>query len=456
MNGNKYVWLLILVASYFCWGLYVNQYPIEITSDDAFNFSRAVERFSVLEFRPHFPGYPAFVILNRVAATIVSPITANVWVSLLGALMLPLLVARIVFILSASWWKSVLGCVVLLMQPLLVSMALSGLSDPIALAFFLMAVISAILQRNYHVGFWLGLMLASRPSYFPLAMGLALFPLFVPSHLLKLKAYFQAASVIAIIGCVSLLFILQHDGMAYFEEGVRFTQGHFEIWGNTAEGNQSQIIQWVKGLMSAYGLVILSSIFILLIWSLKTVFKKPSEQQLKARYVGMISVIALIYWVWITLGQNPDNLRHWAPVLVLVIIVFSMSFCSMFWQNKKGVVPLFVILLFIVTGDKLTVEQSRQAPIQQAIAWFEVHPEASMIGTNYSVNLLRDRLGERAVYDMYYPSSNIKLHEAALVSPESAWRISGTVLEKGILVQQFSARFIGERTLYLYQIIDEQ
>ena len=456
MIGNKYIWLLIIVASYFCWGLYVSQYPIEITSDDAFNFSRAVERFSVLEFRPHFPGYPAFVILNRVAAIIVNPIAANVWVSLLGALMLPLLVARIVFILSESWWKSVLGCVVLLMQPLLVSMALSGLSDPIALAFFLMAVISAILQRNYHVGFWLGLMLASRPSYFPLAMGLALFPLLVPSRLSKLKAYFQAASVIAIIGCVSLLFILQHDGIAYFDEGVRFTQGHFEIWGNTAEGNPSQIIQWMKGLVSTYGLVIINSIFILFVWSLKTLLKKPSEQQLKARYVGMISVIALIYWVWITLGQNPDNLRHWAPVLVLAVIVFSMNFCSRFWKNKKGVVPLFIIFLFIVTGDKLMVEQSPRAPIQQAIAWFKVHPEASVIGTNYSVNLLRDRLSERAVYDMYYPSSDIKLHEAAFTSPKSAWRISGSVLEKGILVQQFSARFIGERTLYLYQIIDEQ
>ncbi|OKB21675.1 hypothetical protein ASJ31_02640, partial [Aeromonas salmonicida subsp. salmonicida] len=55
-------------------------FPIALDSDDALNFAHGVTRFSVLEFSPHFPGYPAFIWLARLINLLVDdPARAVQW-----------------------------------------------------------------------------------------------------------------------------------------------------------------------------------------------------------------------------------------------------------------------------------------------------------------------------------------------------------------------------------------
>ena len=64
-------------------------FPVALDSDDALNFAHGVTRFSVLEFAPHFPGYPAFIWLARLLNLLTqNPASAVQWASLLGSCLL--------------------------------------------------------------------------------------------------------------------------------------------------------------------------------------------------------------------------------------------------------------------------------------------------------------------------------------------------------------------------------
>ncbi len=460
-------YLIIMALAYVLWWGWIRSFPMALTSDDALNFSRGVVRFSVLEFRPHFPGYPAFIGFARIAAIWVDATIAPIWVSLLSAMMIPVLVARLVLVLCGSWAAATLGCLLALGQPLLASIALSGLSDSAAIMLFLMAVIAAMQQKNGWVGLWLGLMLATRPSYMPLAVTMLFVPCLGDRTSSTIRAYLQAGVVIAFIGVSCLLFIWAHDGAAYFEEGRRFTLGHFSIWGNTAEGNTNSLHQWYVSLNTGFGWVGVGCAALSLFYAMYSGFLskfglKASLSALQGikQKLALIAAIAGMYWLWVTVGQNPDNLRHWAPVLFVFLVVFSVQLALLAHSdkaNKMLINPAYIcavgaVLYCLSLGYPTYSSVQRQAPIQQAIVWIKAYPQVNVVGTNYSVNLLRDQLASYSIYDMYYPSSKWALRAAAKQAPKSAWRLSGTRLDQQTLVTQFLPRFIGERRLFLYQI----
>ncbi len=470
--------------TYFIWWYGILQFPLELTSDDALNFSRSVERFSVLEFRPHFPGYPAFVVMCRFMSFVVRPDIANVWVSLISVSLIPLIVGQIVFLLSRSLSAAFFSFLILLHQPLLTSIALSGLSDSMALVFFLTAIAYSIKYQYKHVGLFLGLMLATRPSYFPLAILLFLLPLFISTNK-RMDNFIKIVLPIFLIGIICLIFVCFYDGMAYFDEGLRFTQGHFNIWGNTVSEQESIIWQWFNNLNSSFGFLFVHFILFTFLYIPLTIFSFSKrinifKRSKKYRSLIVISFTALVYWGWITVAQNPDNLRHWSPVLILFFIVFPVlshqalsSYCEKINRLKSDYIFL-ILLVFIpsifsiynVSGksifisskqqpnqnESIKLEPVKQAPIQQAISWIINNPDAENIGINYSVNLVKEQVKNRIIYDMYYPSNRYELQKKAKIKSRSSWRISGSELNQHRLVRTFSARFVGEKTLYLYTI----
>ncbi|WCE32502.1 hypothetical protein [Vibrio sp. SCSIO 43137] len=440
---------LMFIVVYLIWAVWLSHYPFQLSSDDALNFSRAVERFSVLEFRPHFPGYPAFVVFSRIAAFWGNAEVANVMVSFVSVLLIPLAASVIIFSVTSSLFATALTGLLIIMQPLMASLALNGLSDSLGILFLLLALMSGLKDRYYLSGLFLGLMLASRPSYFPLLAGFLTVPLLIVPQGNKLKSLMQGASSIMLVGAISFGYIWIYDGAAYIEEGIRFTSGHFGIWGNTYASDAPLALQWFDSLSAVYGISGLMIIALALLMAAKNalgVNRGECKQQ---------TVIALVlsgYLIWLLLAQNPDNLRHWAPVMVLFSILISLEF-HRFSQNSRsrliaGVSGVGVLLCFAVSGLKNTHFLLMQAPVQQAISWLKEHPEAEVVGTNYSVNLLRNELEGRAVYDMYYPSSSLALGK----SSKGGWRITGTRLKDHKLITQFPARFSGERRLYLYKI----
>ncbi len=233
------IWLLALLQlAWLCWLL---AFPVALDSDDALNFAHGVTRFSVLEFSPHFPGYPAFIWLARLINLVVDdPARAVQWASLLGTALLAPLTA----LLAVKLWQrpSLLAPVWLLVLalPLTPTLALSGLSDGPALAAWLGALLALQQRKLAQAGLLLGLMLALRPSYFVLA----LLPLWLGMAQKGTRVRFVLP--IVLVGLACLLFVWQADGWAYFSEGRRFTDGHFTLWGNTAAAHGDRLLSWAS------------------------------------------------------------------------------------------------------------------------------------------------------------------------------------------------------------------
>lgn len=309
-------YLLLLLQ--LVWMGWLFAFPVALDSDDALNFAHGVARFSVLEFSPHFPGYPAFIWLARLINLLTQDAASAVqWASLLGSSLLPPLSALLAVRL---WQRSELLAPVwlgVMALPLTPTLALSGLSDGPALAAWLGALLALCASSSVSsrlssrrlalAGLLVGLLLALRPSYFVLT----LLPLWQGWQHRGLRLHF--VTPIALVGIACLLFVWQGDGWAYFAEGRRFTDGHFSLWGNTAAAHGSRLLSWGQTLNSQLG-PLWPMLMGLLLWPLWSGTKRTCLH--KSWPLGWLALL-----LWTLLGQNPDNPRHLAPLVYLGLIL---------------------------------------------------------------------------------------------------------------------------------------
>lgn len=405
-------------------------FPIALDSDDALNFAHGVTRFSVLEFSPHFPGYPAFIWLARLINLLVDdPARAVQWASLLGSSLLAPLAA----LLAVRLWQrpSLLAPVWLLVLalPLTPTLALSGLSDGPALAAWLGALLALQHRKMALAGLMLGLLLALRPSYFMLA----LLPLWLGMEQKGTRVRFVLP--IVLVGLTSLLFVWQADGWAYFSEGRRFTDGHFTLWGNTAAAHGDRLLSWARTFNDQ-----LTPLWPLLMGALLLQPLWQRFYQRVTRQAHALSPLWTLYWLvlllWTLFGQNPDNPRHLAPITLLGIVLLAG------WLPRRGdmLTTLAALLLLCVT----LTPPALPAMVQAARVAEKACPA---LVTQWGVRLLRETT-PLAVTDGWYRG------DARLALALGACRLSRRPIATGDMPvpnQQhwFSPRFHAETGIWL-------
>ncbi|WFG00012.1 hypothetical protein [Aeromonas caviae] len=415
--------LALLQLAWLSWLL---TFPVALDSDDALNFAHGVVRFSVLEFSPHFPGYPAFIWLARLINLAVDePARAVQWASLLGSSLLAPLAA---FLAVRLWQRpSLLAPVWLLVLalPLTPTLALSGLSDGPALAAWLGALLALLHRKAALAGLLLGLMLTLRPSYFVLA----LLPLWLGMAQQGNRVRFVLP--IALVGLACLLFVWQADGWAYFAEGRRFTDGHFTLWGNTAAAHGDRLLSWANTFndqLTPLWPLLMGALLILPLWQ-RSKDHNPAP-----------SVLWPLYWLalllWTLFGQNPDNPRHLAPITLLGLVLLAG------WLPRRGVglVALAGLLLLAVT-----LTPARPSAMVQAARVAEKNCPALV--TQWGVRLLRETT-TLPVTDGWYRG------DAALALTQGACRLSRRPLRAEALpgpydTLWFAPRFHAEPGLWL-------
>ncbi len=421
--ANRPYLLILLQLAWLGWLL---TFPVALDSDDALNFAHGVTRFSVLEFSPHFPGYPAFIWLARLINLVVSdPARAVQWASLLGSSLLAPLAAS----LAVRLWQrpSLLAPVWLLVLalPLTPTLALSGLSDGPALAAWLGALLALLHRKAALAGLLLGLMLALRPSYFVLA----LLPLWL--GMAQQGARVRFVLPIALVGLACLLFVWQADGWAYFSEGRRFTDGHFTLWGNTAAAHGDRLLSWANTFndqLTPLWPLLMGALLVLPLWK-RSKDHNPTP-----------SVLWPLYWLvlllWTLFGQNPDNPRHLAPITLLGLVLLAG------WLPRRGVglVALAGLLLLAVT-----LTPARPSAMVQAARVAEKNCPALV--TQWGVRLLRETT-TLPVTDGWYRG------DAALALTQGACRLSRRPLGAEALPGPydplwFAPRFHAEPGLWL-------
>ncbi len=421
--ANRPYLLILLQLAWLGWLL---TFPVALDSDDALNFAHGVVRFSVLEFSPHFPGYPAFIWLARLINLAVDePARAVQWASLLGSSLLAPLAAS----LAVRLWQrpSLLAPVWLLVLalPLTPTLALSGLSDGPALAAWLGTLLALQQRKIALAGLLLGLMLALRPSYFVLT----LLPLWLGMAQQGNRVRFVLP--IALVGLACLLFVWQADGWAYFAEGRRFTDGHFTLWGNTAAAHGDRLLSWANTFndqLTPLWPLLMGAFLILPLWQ-RSKDHNPAP-----------SVLWPLYWLvlllWTLFGQNPDNPRHLAPITLLGIVLLAG------WLPRRGVgqVALAGLLLLAVT-----LTPARPSAMVQAARVAEKNCPALV--TQWGVRLLRETT-TLPVTDGWYRG------DAALALTQGACRLSRRPLGAEALpgpydTLWFAPRFHAEPGLWL-------
>ncbi len=421
--ANRPYLLALLQLAWLGWLL---TFPVALDSDDALNFAHGVTRFSVLEFSPHFPGYPAFIWLARLINLAVDePARAVQWASLLGSSLLAPLAAS----LAVKLWQrpSLLAPVWLLVLalPLTPTLALSGLSDGPALAAWLGALLALQQRKIALAGLLLGLMLALRPSYFVLA----LLPLWLGMAQQGTRVRFVLP--IALVGLAGLLFVWQADGWAYFSEGRRFTDGHFTLWGNTAAAHGDRLLSWANTFndqLTPLWSLLMGALLILPLW-LRSKDHNPAP-----------SVLWPLYWLvlllWTLFGQNPDNPRHLAPITLLGLVLLAG------WLPRRGELPAMLgalLLLLCTLTPPVAPAMTRAARLAEQTC--------PALVTQWGVRLLRETT-TLPVTDGWYQG------DAALALTQGACRLSRRPLGAEALpgpydTLWFAPRFHAEPGLWL-------
>lgn len=421
--ANRLYLLALLQLAWLGWLL---TFPVALDSDDALNFAHGVVRFSVLEFSPHFPGYPAFIWLARLINLAVDePARAVQWASLLGSSLLAPLAAS----LAVRLWQrpSLLAPVWLLVLalPLTPTLALSGLSDGPALAAWLGALLALQQRKIALAGLLLGLMLALRPSYFVLA----LLPLWLGMAQQGTRVRFVLP--IALVGLACLLFVWQADGWAYFSEGRRFTDGHFTLWGNTAAAHGDRLLSWARTFndqLTPLWPLLMGALLILPLW------------QRSKDHNATPSVLWTLYWLalllWTLFGQNPDNPRHLAPITLLGLVLLAG------WLPRRGELPAMLGALLLL----LSTLTPPVAPAMTRAARLAEQTCPALV-TQWGVRLLRETT-TLPVTDGWYRG------DAALALTQGACRLSRRPLGAEALpgpydTLWFSPRFHAEPGLWL-------
>ncbi|HEH9406100.1 TPA: hypothetical protein SIA26_003647 [Aeromonas bestiarum] len=415
----------MLALLQLAWLGWLFAFPVALDSDDALNFAHGVTRFSVLEFSPHFPGYPAFIWLARLINLLVDePARAVQWASLMGTGLLAPLAA----LLAVRLWQrpSLLTPVWLLILalPLTPTLALSGLSDGPALAAWLGALLALQHRKITLAGLLLGLLLALRPSYFVLA----LLPLWLGMQHKGERLRFVLP--IALVGFSSLLFVWQADGLAYFSEGRRFTDGHFTLWGNTAAAHGDRLLSWARTFNDQLTPLWPLAIGLLLIPLWPAVrCNTPSAKQVW--YLGW-----LVLLLWTLFGQNPDNPRHLAPLILLGLVLLAGRL------PHRGELPAVLGALALL----MTTLTPPQPPAMVKAARLAERACPALV-TQWGVRLLRETTA-LPVTDGWYQG------DASLALAQGACRLSRRPILAGDLPAPnrqiwFAPRFHAEPGLWL-------
>ena len=422
--------------------LWLRSIPPSLSSDDAFFFLHALTRFSILDFSPQFPGYPGYVAMGRVALLIThDPLAALALTSGAVALAIPPAAAWLAWRITGAASATLATFFITLLGPLMPDLAASLLSDGAGILFLL--VFLALLPkpneparlRLFLAGLALGWAFACRPSDAPLLAGAFLAVVVIRHRWLPAIAVGAATVLVPAAATVYAL-----EGPLYLEEGLRFLSGHATIWGNTAFTPAGDHASWLSALASipfAIPAAILNLAGVAIAIAARS--RPPALMATAAAFVA--------HAAWIAAFQNPDHLRHLAPLATLGGIILVGAVASL--PVRPFRIAVLATFLAIEIAALVAIDPvaaiGRLSPLAAAREWLSAgRPDA--VATNEGVFALRAELPAVRIYDEHYAAdANLGLATAS----GTAFRLTGTPL-RGVAAAVFPARFPGERTLYLY------
>lgn len=403
------IYRVILGISTLIYASFIVNYPPSFYNDDSYFFVQGIEHFSVIDFAPHFPGYPSVILLGKLINFFLEDATLSFFIlSSFCAVLLPWVIFE--YISKMKNEKiAFLAAIFTISSPYLMNLSLSMLSDSIGLFFLFLSL--NILERNYYkaTGILVALSFFARPSYFVIYLaGLVYLKLYKQEAVKPVFIYFCLTSIFFIV------FLLSNDGFLYIKEAFRFIVGHFQLWGT---GQNSDVTWWDK-------LFIIENLpYILLIGIIFKFDKKYS----------LLYFIFFFYFIWIIFAQNPDNTRHLIPLIIIANILLA----AIVQQQTSLIIIIIVSHLFFLSSY-----QEKSSPIDQIAK--KIQHTNRIIISNRSIEILRN-IYHFQVADNYYQASS-----KYLIDNKPTYIIT-TKVPKNRSYLTFKGRFIGESNYYLIE-----
>jgi hypothetical protein len=384
---------LLVVA---CFSLRAATLPDYIEDRDGLFFSKAVERYSLSEARPHFPGYPVYVWAGKVFA-LFAP-NASDALHALSAVSTSLTVLPLM-LLAGAWRRrrgasllderiseaiaALLWCVC----PVSWLSGTSIFSDPFALllAFTMFWFCDRVCAgestrpaRDLAVASVLaGLLVGARLSYAPFIVIVAFSAWRLRQQTLRVGWRMRsplAALVLFAATCgVWLTWQIAIDGGLFFSRGWAHVSGHFGGWGGSVGTDQSlseRPIRFVETLL-AHGIGGYFDdespplrIAVTVLWALPValgcwrIARTPKARTLGALFVGP-------YTVWMALGHDVDLARYFLPIVAVACVVAGVGA----WPRAFGVaLGLASIAVAGAVSYPLAREYQRSPPPELLLA----------------------------------------------------------------------------------------
>ena len=394
-------------------------YPNSIFHDDSHFFIQGIHNFSVLEFSPHFPGYPSFIFTLKIINYFFKDAALSLHllniISTLSCIVLSTLIVKH----YTNNLYSLIAFITLLSSSVVFYSALLMMSDSFGLTLFLYSYYLCIKKQKKGAGILLALALWARPSYLILILALLC---------IKYSKEFFISFFICSVAIT--LTVLGLEGLNYIKEALRFIEGHFTLWGKGEFKHSIHTKTWTDVFIHEIGIF---KTILLLTPALLLLFKKNS-----------LAVIFTAYLIWVLAAQNPNSIRHILPLIFLGHTLFSLFLFSL--HNKK--IKFFSLVLFLFTATLFKENfQKKEAPLMQVSDFLS---NEHIIITNYGIATLRAK--GFTVLDKYYlnsVNSYIKTHpnkKYAILSTQS-----NTLFEGFKLYKTFQGRTYLEPKLYIYK-----
>lgn len=369
--------------------------PATPVTFDEVSFLLALERYDLLAFEPHFPGYPLTVLLARGTQSLggQSLAATTPYAALNAAVLLPALIA--LFHLAGGGWRGLWAATLFAWAPLPVHEALRPLADTLAASLALVALALLIPARSAlpRLGRLLlgagvlGASAAAKPDH-ALLLAFLIMPLWRSasrgpaltgaSAIVLAWAGFGLAALAA--GCGGLEPALQ--------EGLRFLGGHFNEWGGLAES--SPRILYAAALLADFapseGLgwgslgIRLASVLALAAAALRA----PRWLR-RAVLVG-----ALPYAAWLLFGQTLSHPRH-ALVLVPLLLLLAARGLP---RSRFGLALALLLLgaALNATLQRAPAWREGARPLDRVVRWLERAPARTRLYAGASARALQHRL----------------------------------------------------------------
>lgn len=431
--------LLIFFLFWIAYTTTLLTYSASISHDDTLFFLHGIERYSVLEFSPHFPGYPGFIWLGKLSHFFIhDTLQALISVSLICALLIPWAIFYLSCqIFNQSYLVSSLLAAVIMLQPVFPFFALSGMSDSSGLLFLILGFIFYYKNYTRLSGLILGFSALCRPYLLPLIILFYLSAFFSDQR--NRPTLIQSCLFFLTMGCCGLFYIFSHDGLAYINEGIRFISGHFSIW----SANQSHNNWFITLDQQFYSWVLAAALFIYIVVAVMI----SKQKNIIVLIVFILSILLMLT------TQNPDNARHIMSVNVLALICIATTnkvnqkYSFLYKQQTLSLVLL--LLMFISASRLMTLSNNIDlSPADQAIQYFQKEKYEQIILSNHGIYHLKEMLPHQRILDTYH-----KQQWQHLLNQQDYWQLTSQELAPpSILVKEFPARFSGESKLLLYFI----